>query len=199
MASFGKLTNAVMHIAQENTAALVNINLDFSMLRFEAPEQFRGLCSSLSSKRKAEAEDGVIHSTARKLLALFASEIPAVPELVEAYGKRASEIATTVNTPDPKDSVHGAFADYVGADGTSILAAATSGDGAVTMHLLACMLARMWKRTEAVSIWQELVQQRKLILSRRVASSAVLHANELAASMIQIERKQLDEWDASAR
>jgi hypothetical protein len=199
MASFGKLTNAIMHIAQENTAALVNINLDFSMLRFEAPAEFMGLCSSLSPKRKAEAEDGMIHSTARKLLALFASEIPAVPELVEAYGKRASEIATSENTTVSRESVHGAFADYVGADGTSILAAATSGDGAVTMHLLACLLARMWKRTQAVSIWQELVQQRKSILGKKVASSAVLHANELTASMIHIERKQLDEWDASAR
>ncbi|CAN9466789.1 unnamed protein product [Alternaria alternata] len=199
MASFGKLTNAIMHIAQENTAALVNINLDFSMLRFEAPPEFMGLCSSLSPKRKAEAEDGMIHSTARKLLALFASEIPIVPELVEAYGKRASEIATSEKTVVSKESVNGAFADYIGADGTSILAAATSGDGAVTMHLLACLLARMWKRTQAVSIWQELVQQRKSILSQKVASSTMLHANELAASMIHIERKQLDEWDASAR
>jgi len=98
-----------------------------------------------------------------------------------------------------KESVNGAFADYIGADGTSILAAATPGDGAVTMHLLACLLARMWKRTQAVSIWQELVQQRKSILSQKVASSTMLHANELAASMIYIERKQLDEWDASAR
>jgi hypothetical protein len=199
MASFGKLTNAIMHIAQENTAALVNINLDFSMLRFDAPPEFMGLCSSLSPKRKAEAEDGMIHSTARKLLALFASEIPVVPELVEAYGKRASEIATSEKTVVSKGSVNGAFADYIGADGTSILAAATSGDGAVTMHLLACLLARMWKRTQAVSIWEELVQQRKSILSQKVASSTLLHANELAASMIHIERKQLDEWDASAR
>ena len=98
-----------------------------------------------------------------------------------------------------QESVHGAFADYIGADGTSILAAATSGDGAVTMHLLACLLARMWKRSQAISIWQELVQQRKSILSKKVGSSAMLHANELAASMIHIERKQLDEWDASAR
>jgi hypothetical protein len=43
MASFGKLTNAIMHIAQENTAALVNINLDFSMLRFEAPPGVYGV------------------------------------------------------------------------------------------------------------------------------------------------------------
>ena len=169
------------------------------MLRFEAPPEFMGLCSSLSPKRKAEAEDGMIHSTARKLFALFESEIPAVPELLEAYGKRASEIATSENTMSSQESVHGAFADYIGADGTSILAAATSGDGAVTMHLLACLLARMWKRSQAISIWQELVQQRKSILSKKVGSSAMLHANELAASMIHIERKQLDEWDASAR
>lgn len=169
------------------------------MLRFEAAPEFMGLCSSLSPKRKPEAEDGMIHSTAQKLLALFASEIPVAPELVEAYGKRASEIATSEKTVVSKESVNGAFADYIGADGTSILAAATSGDGAVTMHLLACLLARMWKRTQAVSIWQELVQQRKSILSQKVASSTMLHANELAASMIYIERKQLDEWDASAR
>jgi hypothetical protein len=163
MASFGKLTNAIMHIAQENTAALVNIDLDFFALKFEAPEEFRELCSSLSLKRKAEAEDGIFRSTARKLAVLFASEIPAVPELIEAYEKRASEIVSSSSANDAKESVHGAFAEYAGADSTSILVAATSGDEAVKMHLLACMLGRIWKRNEAVSIWQELVEKRKSI------------------------------------
>jgi hypothetical protein len=34
----------------------------------------------------------------------------------------------------------GIFSDFTGADGTSIWAAATSGSGAISVHLLACML-----------------------------------------------------------
>lgn len=49
------------------------------------------------------------------------------------------------------------FADHVGADGTSLWAAATSGKSTITVHLLGCMIARIWKAAEAVSIWTELV------------------------------------------
>jgi hypothetical protein len=199
MAALGKVTNAIMHVAQENTAALVNINLDFSVLKFEAPEEFRGLGSSLSPRRRAEAEDGAIHSTARKLGALFASDIPDVHALIEAYGKRATEIAALPSANPVGKSSHGAFAEHVGADGTSIWATATSGKSVVTMHLLACMLARIFERTRAISIWSELVQKRKEILNDRVTTSTVFHTSELVASTIRIERNQLDAWDASAR
>jgi hypothetical protein len=97
-------------------------------------------------------------------------------------------------------AAQGIFADHVGADGTSIWAAATSGKEAVTMHLLACMLARIWRREEAVSIWSELAQERKMHLQATVGSSdASFKMSDLAASRIELTRSQLDEWDSSAR
>lgn len=47
----------------------------------------------------------------------------------------------------------GPFARYTGVDGVSLWAAATSGAGAVAIHLLACMIARQgWSLAEATSI-----------------------------------------------
>ncbi|KAK8867354.1 hypothetical protein PGQ11_005932 [Apiospora arundinis] len=117
-----------------------------------------------------------------------------------AYGLRSSEIA---NLPEvnPQGSVrHGLFADHVGAGGTTIWAAATSGGETVTVHLLACMLARIWRRDEAVSIWSELVDARKVRLEEHIAASEFeCSLSNLTASRIDISRAQLDAWDASAR
>lgn len=55
----------------------------------------------------------------------------------------------------------GPFASIVGLDGSSIYAAATSGQSAIAVHLLACMLARTWSGPEATAIWVELVETRK--------------------------------------
>lgn len=55
----------------------------------------------------------------------------------------------------------GAFAEFLGADGTAIWAAVTPGQGVVAVHLLACKLARLWTSAEAIFIWEELVEQRK--------------------------------------
>jgi len=51
-------------------------------------------------------------------------------------------------------------------------AAVTSGEEAIGVHLLACMLARMWNGTEATSVWDEIVTKRKLEISQRVENSA---------------------------
>lgn len=106
----------------------------------EAPPEFQGLGKALSRQRREVAEDGSTHITARKLGALFANEVPKTPKLLEAYGIRVSEIAGSgvINPQGLKQ--HGVFADYIGADGTSIWAAATSGRNAISVHLLACML-----------------------------------------------------------
>ncbi|KAK8053321.1 hypothetical protein PG996_012622, partial [Apiospora saccharicola] len=57
---------------------------------------------------------------------------------------------------------HGPFADFVGADATGIWAAATSGQASIATHLLACMLARTFNDpAKAVSVWAELVHERK--------------------------------------
>jgi hypothetical protein len=94
----------------------------------------------LSKSRRQAAEYGRTHITARKLGALFEQAVPRTPKLVEKYGIRSSEIAglRAVNPQaTPKDGI---FSEFTGADGTSIWAAATSGSGAISVHLLACML-----------------------------------------------------------
>jgi hypothetical protein len=200
MASFKGLTNAFINASQENTVAFANFNFDFSIMKYDAPEAYKGIGELISTKRKQSAEDGSSHITARKLVALFRSAIPDVPNLIRAYGLRATEIASlpTVNpNPTIKQSV---FADHIGADATSIWAAATSGVNAVPMHLLACMLARIWKREEAISIWSELVEQRRETLRRGITESqSGFDIGDLTASRVEISRSQLDEWDASAR
>ncbi|KAI6784675.1 uncharacterized protein J7T54_006721 [Emericellopsis cladophorae] len=110
---------------------------------------------------------------------------PSTPSLVHAYGTRASEISTSPGTSPPGSKDHGPFQRFVGLDGTSIWAAATSGPSAVAIHLLACMLARVWTPAEAVSIWEELVAERKKTL---------VHVEELT-----VTKEQLAEWDANAR
>lgn len=200
MASLGKLTGAFLQASQETTVAFANLNFDFALIKYDAPAEYRGLGEALSSRRKAVAEDGTLHITARKLSALFQSAVPECPNLIRAYGLRASEMSKRPDVNPRGTAAQGIFADHVGADGTSIWAAATSGKEAVTMHLLACMLARIWRREEAVSIWSELAQERKMHLQATVGSSdASFKMSDLAASRIELTRSQLDEWDSSAR
>lgn len=98
----------------------------------------------------------------------------------------------------PGSPADGIFTDYIGIDGTSIWAAATSGEGAVAVHLLACMLARMFSAPEAISIWYELAENKK----REILASSEnepLHFATLAAAKVSLSRDQLAEWDMSAR
>ncbi|KAI5456012.1 hypothetical protein BGZ63DRAFT_397289 [Mariannaea sp. PMI_226] len=120
MASLGKLTNAFMQVSQETTLTLANLNFDFALIKYDAPEEYRGLGNSLSTYRKTSAEDGSLHIAARKLTALFQSVIPPVPNLIQAYGTRASEIAASPELNPQGNARHGIFADHIGADGTSI-------------------------------------------------------------------------------
>lgn len=61
----------------------------------------------------------------------------------------------------------GPFSDHIGIDGTSILAAVTSGSEHVALHLLACMLATMHPNpAEATAIWYQIVQCRLAELER---------------------------------
>jgi len=176
---------------------LANINVDFSIIKFEAPAEYHGLGLSLSPKRRKEAEDGPIHTVARKLALLLCQDLPDTPCLMKAYGLRASEIGENPAVNPRGTSGDGPFQDYIGIDGTSIWASATSGKDAVVLHLLACMLSRIWKR-KAVSIWAELVETRKAALQAKLSEGA-LGTNEITAASIQLSREQLAEWDASAR
>ena len=160
--------------------------------------EYEGVAKALTFKRREEAEDGLSHVTARKLTALFTHDVdfPDVPNLIAAYGKRASEIASKHTRSGT--SRQGIFVEHVGLDATSIWAAATSGKGAIPIHLLACILAYIFKAPEAISIWMEIVELRKDILQSRIQSQ-VFQPWELAAARISISRDQLAKWDASAR
>lgn len=137
--------------------------------------------------------------TARKLGALFKDILPPTPNLIRQYGTRASEIAGNRAVNPPASPADGIFADHVGIDGTSIWAAATSGEGAIPVHLLACMLARMFLAPEAISIWYELVENRKSEILA-CSENEPLHVTTLgAAAKVSLSRDQLAEWDMSAR
>lgn len=198
MPSIGKFAISLVSGMQETTLALANFNLDFAMVKVEAPIEFQRLGNALSKHRKHEAEEGTVHATARRLGALFAGDMPNVPNLTRAYGLRASEIAENPLFNPTGSVTDGPLASHVGADGTSIWAAATSGKGALQVHLLACLLARIWSASEAVAIWSELVSARKNLLRDRL-NEEEFEASTLTASVIEVTRDRLAEWDASAR
>ncbi|KAH6714304.1 hypothetical protein BKA61DRAFT_58103 [Leptodontidium sp. MPI-SDFR-AT-0119] len=196
--TISKLTAAFVSGTQETTVALASLNFDFSLVKVEAPMEFQGLGAALSSRRRESAEDGLTHTTARKLGALFEDFVPSVPTLFKAYGTRVSEIAASSGVNPNGTKEHGFWGDFMGADGTTIWAAATSGKSSIAVHLLACMLARIWTGPEATSIWVELVAKRKEDLSRLQCNESV-YLSALAASQVTLSREQLREWDASAR
>lgn len=191
--AISRIGASALTATQETTFALASINFDFSLQKVQPPEEFRELGACLSSKRREIAEDGSQHITARKLAALFHLVIPSVPRLLSAYGTRVSEIAKMPSVNPKGTRSDGPFADLVGVDGTSIWAAATSGTSAIAIHLLACMLARIWLPQEATSIWAEIVNERKKVLrqDQDVLTSAAKH--------VSVTRDQLANWDASAR
>jgi hypothetical protein len=197
-ASIGKLALSLASGTNENTLALANISFDFSVVKIAAPKEYQGLGLALTSQRKTAAEDGHFHITARKLAALFWEGLPEVPALERAYGQRATEVAANPIVNPKGEKKDGAFQDLVGIDGTTIWAAATSGKGGIAVHLLACMLARIFKEPEAISIWVELVEARKAHL-RQGTEDGKFHLEDLTTSVIHIDREQLAQWDASTR
>ena len=197
MTSFGRVAIGAVNVAQEAAVSLAHLNFDFSLIKWEAPAEYSPLGKSLSQRRKLDAEDGKIHVTARQLGQLFTDDLPEIPNLSKAYGLRVSEIAEIPRFNPRGAQSDGALADYIGADGTSIWAAATSGSPALAAHLLACLLARIWSPPQAISIWSELVDARKALLEKRFETPQYVRV--LMASKIEIARERLAEWDASAR
>ena len=199
MASLGRLTNAVVAATNENTLQLAGFNIDFSLLKVEAPKEFMGLGAVLSRRRKINAEDGPLHRTARKLGALFEQIIPSTPNLIRAYGERATAIFQTPGINPQGTKKDGPFESFVGADGASLWAAATSGHSAVAVYLLACMLARKWNAQVATSIWVEIVAERKQEVENAFKEGNVASMTVILAAGQDISREELSLWDDSAR
>jgi hypothetical protein len=196
--SIQKLGASLVAPTVEANVGLATFNIDFSLVKLEAPAEFKPLGSELTVTRRMRAEDGMPHVTARKLGALFQHWVPRTPHLIRAYGSRAVEISKCRAVNPKASKADGVFAEHVGIDGTSIWAAATSGPHAIPMHLLACLLARIWSGPQAIAIWVELVSERKKELSA-MDQMDPLYEQSQHISRISIPRDDLAEWDASAR
>ncbi|KUI61453.1 hypothetical protein VP1G_08642 [Cytospora mali] len=199
MTNLGGIGLSAVSARNENVLALASINFDFSLVKLEAPKEFQQLGRSLSSWRRTTAETGTAHRTARKLGALFEQVAVLPDQLYAAYGRRVSEISASEDVNPQGTRKHGVFKGQVGADATSIWAAATSGKTAMAVNLLACMLARWWPASEAIAILSELVETRKKQIQDELNGSEPSHIAPLAASKQEISHKELAEWDASAR
>ena len=199
MASIDKIITSGTQFSLEVAPALANFNFDFSLYKVEPPKEFEGVGSALSNIRREEAETGMHHVTARKLGALFEGLLPSTPRLTRAYGNRASETSQCSSITSQGRDSYGVFGSRIGADATSIWAAATSGPGAIAVHLLACLLARIWEGPEATSIWVEIVKCRKQKIVSDFEKNDIAGLATLAASRQDVTRTQLREWDASAR
>ncbi|KLP12582.1 Uncharacterized protein LW94_12199 [Fusarium fujikuroi] len=82
MANIGNVSTSLVSAKNENTAALVNINLDVSLWRTTPPAEFLPVGSALAAWRKTEAEDGELHKTACRLGFLFNELVPETPNLL---------------------------------------------------------------------------------------------------------------------
>ncbi|KAI1493684.1 hypothetical protein F5X96DRAFT_154597 [Biscogniauxia mediterranea] len=199
MNAIGKFQASLASATQETTVTLANANFDFSLIRYEAPAEYRELGLALAKNKKSEAENGQAHTTASRLGSLFKSILPETPNLIRAYGTRASEIAQSPIVNPRGTEEHGPFRDYVGVDGTSIWAAATSSSAAIAAHLLACMIACCWKHDEATAIWVEIVTERKRRLEEKWTQDEYFHLRDAVTSKLELDKDQLANWDASAR
>ncbi|MCJ1387283.1 hypothetical protein MMC18_000124 [Xylographa bjoerkii] len=197
--SFGKTTNSILSGTNENSVSLANFNLDFALMKVEVPIEFAGIGSALSTRRRNDAEEGVSHRTARKLGALFEQIIPSTPKLITACGLRVTEIIKKPGVNPEGSQKHGPFKTFVGADGTAMWAAATSGISALGMYLLASLLARAWDAKEACSIWVELVKGRQKDIQESCERNCLVSDLSLLAALQDISRQDLAVWDASTR
>jgi hypothetical protein len=197
--SVGKFSNSLSSATVENSASFIQLNFDFTLFKTEAPSEYKPVGQALSTYRRLNAETGAAHRTARKLGWLFEQVIPDTPELLKAYGLRVCDILRKPGINPTGSTADGPFREYVGADCTSLWAAATSGIPALGVHLLACMLARAWDAKIATAIWVELVKARQAeVLSKLGQNYNVSKASEMAARQ-DFLRSELAEWDTSAR
>ncbi|RDW64330.1 uncharacterized protein DSM5745_09741 [Aspergillus mulundensis] len=202
MASIQRIAANAVSLNPEVNFSIFHANIDFSLRKCEAPAELLPLGQTLSRQRRELAEEGSLHILARRLGFLFEDILPKVPSLLKAYGTRASEIASESGEgKSPSKSISdGIFGPHIGIDSTSIWAGATSGRPALLMHLLACMLARIFSPQEATAIWAEVVDLRRQAVKKQAADGDGT-SNVLAqlAAQYDTDWSSLQGWDASAR
>ncbi|OTB17813.1 hypothetical protein K445DRAFT_328907 [Daldinia sp. EC12] len=199
--AISKFISSLTNIQPEASFALGNINLDFTLVKIDAPVEFEGVRNSISKFRKDNAETGDLHRTARKLGALFDDIAPKAPDLLSAYGHRVSEICEKENIDSAERARHGIFSHFVGTDSSSVWAAATSGLNAIAVHLLACMIANIFQQAQAVALWLELIEKRKYAVKQTITAepnSIKAVSKEFAVKQV-FSREELASWDNSAR
>ncbi|KAL9105980.1 MAG: hypothetical protein Q9227_008935 [Pyrenula ochraceoflavens] len=194
MASIGKIATSAILLSPGVTNTLANLNFDFALLKVEEPKEYATFGTALSSRRRADAEAGASHKVARKLGGLFTGDLPEASHLLSASGHRVSESVENPRSNPKGTAADGRFAEHVDADGTTIYAATTSRENAITIHLLGCLLARMWTRHEAISLWSEVIKQRKLVLQKKSAHGG--HSIKLRYSLPRLKclGKNLRNW-----
>ncbi|KAL3450505.1 hypothetical protein BJX65DRAFT_315963 [Aspergillus insuetus] len=199
-----RLGVSAVNAVAENNVSLLHGNFDFSLFKCQVPAELIPVGERLSKHRREAAEAGSFHILARRLGIIFEDILPSVPSLLRAYGARASQISSAMDNVSgaPQGVKEGVFGQHLGIDSTSIWAGATSGPSALCMHLLACMLARIWSPQEATAIWVELVEHRRQIIKAQAsetnAATGSFNLSQLAA-VHDIGRDTLEGWDASAR
>jgi len=201
---FSRLQASLAQATQEFTVAAANVNFDFTLFKIQALPEYQDIATVLSPSRVHEAETGPLHATAMRLGALFEGVCPKTPNLIKAYGLRASEISREVVEAESKKTQRTQDKSWIqtqygGIDATSIWAAATSSKAALPVHLLACIIARMWLPTEATSMWTEVIADRKREILADAEQGEWFHPALLAAVKQEITREQLAKWDSSTR
>lgn len=199
MASIPNISGSIAAANNQNIAGLVNINLDVSLVRCTPPVEFSSIGPALSLHRRKEAEDGQQHRLACRLGFLFNDIIPKTPRLITAFGTRVSDILRRPGVNPQGTDEDGPFRDFVGADGTSIWAAATSNLASLSVYLLACLLARAWDPKDATAIWVELVHDRQRQVQAQLEQNSIVNPYTHMAAMQDFDRSELARWDASAR
>ncbi|KAL2130148.1 hypothetical protein VTI74DRAFT_6837 [Chaetomium olivicolor] len=202
MASIGNVTAAAAAARAETTFALANFNFEISLFtkRVSPPIEYEGVGQHLAKSRLEEAQNGRQHTIARTLGLLFKGILPPTPDLIKAYGTRSSEIARSAKANPRGDAAsYGPFVNRIGADGTTLWAASTSGHSAIQCHLLACMLARIWDAPEATSLWDEIIVRRKMEVAAKLEAEGEIDTDLMLAAGGQFSRSDLADWDASCR
>jgi hypothetical protein len=197
--SAGKILNSLASASMAPTLSLMQVNFDFTFHKDVAPLEYRSIGQALSNRRRLNAEGGPAHRTARKLGWLFSQVVPDTPKLLKAYGQRVSEILQMPGVNPIGSEADGPFRDYVGADCTSLWAAATSGVPSLGVHLLACMLARDWDGPQATAIWVELIERRSFEILKNLQENHNVSVESITAARQDFSRQELGEWDMSVR